>query len=111
MNQPQEEVIKAPTRGQKNKKDPEYSAPKLQNLVSTATLNQMLVLKDIAFKCRNAEYNPKRFAAVIMRMKEPHRTTALIFKTGKMVITGAKSEEDSKNAAKQYEKAIKKVGF
>jgi transcription initiation factor TFIID TATA-box-binding protein len=25
-------------------------------------------------------------------MKEPTRTTALIFKTGKMVITGAKSE-------------------
>jgi transcription initiation factor TFIID TATA-box-binding protein len=52
-----------------------------------------LNLKDIAFKCRNAEYNPKRFAAVIMRMKEPTRTTALIFKTGKMVITGAKSEQ------------------
>lgn len=46
-----------------------------------------------------------------MRMKEPMRTTALIFKTGKMVITGAKSEEDSKNAAKHYAKAISKVGF
>ena len=45
-----------------------------------------------------------------MRMKEPMRTTALIFKTGKMVITGAKSEEDSKNAAKHYAKAISKVG-
>ena len=42
-------------------------------------------------------------------MKEPMRTTALIFKTGKMVITGAKSEEDSKNAAKHYAKAIQKV--
>ena len=46
-----------------------------------------------------------------MRMKEPNRTTALIFKTGKMVITGAKSIEDSRQAAKLYEKAIKKVGF
>jgi len=80
-------------------------------LVSTADLNQTLDLKVIAFKCRNAEYNPKRFAAVIMRMKEPTRTTALIFKTGKMVITGAKSVEDSQNAARLYEKAIKKVGF
>ena len=66
--------------------------PKLQNLVSTANLNCPLDLNEISFKCRNAEYNPKRFAAVIMRMKEPVRTTALIFKTGKMVITGAKSE-------------------
>lgn len=56
-------------------------------------MDKELQLKDIALKCRNAEYNPKRFAAVIMRMKEPMRTTALIFKTGKMVITGAKSED------------------
>lgn len=63
-------------------------------------------MKDIAFKCRNAEYNPRRFAAVIMRIKEPTRTTALIFKTGKMVITGAKSEQNSKDAAKHYAKAI-----
>jgi transcription initiation factor TFIID TATA-box-binding protein len=68
-----------------------------------------LVLKDIALKCRNAEYNPKRFAAVIMRMKDPMRTTALIFKTGKMVITGAKSEQQSELAAHHYAKAIEKV--
>lgn len=45
-----------------------------------------------------------------MRQKQPTRTTALIFKNGKMVITGAKSEHDSKEAAKQYTKAIKGVG-
>ena len=68
-----------------------------------------LDLKSIALKCRNAEYNPKRFAAVIMRMKDPLRTTALIFKTGKMVITGAKSEQQSLDAAKHYAKAVEKV--
>lgn len=31
----------------------------------------------------------QRFAAVIMRIREP-RTTALIFSSGKMVCTGAK---------------------
>ena len=41
--------------------------------------------------CRNAEYNPSRFPAVVMRIREP-KTTALIFAKGKMVITGAKSE-------------------
>lgn len=45
-----------------------------------------------------------------MRLKEPTRTTALIFKNGKMVITGAKSELDSEQAAKQYTKAIRSVG-
>jgi len=43
-----------------------------------------------------------------MRIKEP-KTTALIFKTGKMVITGAKSEELSKDAAKAYTKQIKQA--
>lgn len=66
-------------------------------------------MKQIALKCRNAEYNPRRFAAVIMRMKDPQRTTALIFKTGKMVITGAKSEQQSEDAAKHYARAIEKV--
>jgi transcription initiation factor TFIID TATA-box-binding protein len=41
-----------------------------------------------------------------MRIREPSRTTALIFKTGKMVITGAKSEMLSQEAAKAYAKAI-----
>lgn len=45
-----------------------------------------------------------------MRIREP-KTTALIFSSGKMVCTGAKSEELSKDAAKKYSKAIKKVGF
>ena len=41
----------------------------------------MLELEKIAMNCRNAEYNPKRFAAVIMRLKDP-KTTALVFKSG-----------------------------
>ena len=52
-----------------------------RNVVSTANLNCELELEKIAKKCRNAEYNPKRFAAVIMRLKDP-KTTALIFKSG-----------------------------
>ena len=58
--------------------------------------------------CRNAEYNPKRFAAVIIRIRDP-KTTALIFASGRMVITGAKSEEKSQTAAKLYAKMIRKV--
>ena len=54
-----------------------------------------LDLKKIALKARNAEYNPKRFAAVIIRIRDP-KTTALIFSSGKMVCTGAKDERASK---------------
>lgn len=52
----------------------------------------------------------KRFAAVIMRIRDP-KTTALIFASGKMVVTGAKSEDDSKLAARKYARIIQKLGF
>ncbi|KAG9300248.1 hypothetical protein G9A89_011321 [Geosiphon pyriformis] len=98
--------------------------PILQNIVATVNLDCKLDLKTIALHARNAEYNPKvlphcyaliawttvRFAAVIMRIREP-KTTALIFASGKMVVTGAKSEDDSKLASRKYARIIQKLGF
>uniref|UniRef100_A0A4W3H063 TATA box binding protein n=1 Tax=Callorhinchus milii TaxID=7868 RepID=A0A4W3H063_CALMI len=57
--------------------------PQLQNIVSTVNLGCKLDLKTIALRARNAEYNPK--------VRINPRTTALIFSSGKMVCTGAKS--------------------
>ena len=57
--------------------------PQLQNIVSTVNMGVKLDLKKIALHARNAEFNPKRFAAVIMRIREP-RTTALIFSSGEI---------------------------
>eukprot|EP00088_Acartia_fossae_P070751 TRINITY_DN9556_c0_g1_i1.p1 TRINITY_DN9556_c0_g1~~TRINITY_DN9556_c0_g1_i1.p1 ORF type:complete len:324 (+),score=86.30 TRINITY_DN9556_c0_g1_i1:53-1024(+) len=84
--------------------------PQLQNIVSTVNMGCTLDLKKIALSARNAEYNPRRFAAVIMRIRDP-RTTALIFRSGKMVCTGAKSEEESRLAARKYARIIQKLGF
>eukprot|EP01135_Chromosphaera_perkinsii_P000005 Nk52_evm1s5 gene=Nk52_evmTU1s5 len=92
------------------KRHPSGIVPQLQNIVSTINLGCKLELKSIALRARNAEYNPKRFAAVIMRIREP-KTTALIFASGKMVCTGAKSEEQSRLAARKYARIIQKLGF
>jgi transcription initiation factor TFIID TATA-box-binding protein len=99
-----------------------------RNIVATVNLDCRLDLKTIALHARNAEYNPKvghtsrpyfipapmltqqRFAAVIMRIRDP-KTTALIFASGKMVVTGAKSEDDSKLASRKYARIIQKLGF
>ena len=43
-----------------------------------------------------------------MRLQKP-KTTALIFRSGKMVITGAKSEQDCFLAARKYAKIIDKI--
>lgn len=45
-----------------------------------------------------------------MKIRNP-KTTALIFSSGKMVCTGAKSEDASKKASKKYAKTIKNMGF
>lgn len=88
----------------------EGMVPTLQNIVATVNLDCRLDLKTIALHARNAEYNPKRFAAVIMRIRDP-KTTALIFASGKMVVTGAKSEDDSRLASRKYARIIQKLGF
>eukprot|EP00005_Dracoamoeba_jomungandri_P001779 CAMPEP_0174256140 /NCGR_PEP_ID=MMETSP0439-20130205/5393_1 /TAXON_ID=0 /ORGANISM="Stereomyxa ramosa, Strain Chinc5" /LENGTH=223 /DNA_ID=CAMNT_0015338611 /DNA_START=19 /DNA_END=690 /DNA_ORIENTATION=- len=84
--------------------------PTLQNVVATVNLSTPLDLKKIALHARNAEYNPKRFAAVIMRIRDP-KTTALIFASGKMVVAGAKSEEASRLASRKYARIVQKLDF
>lgn len=84
--------------------------PQIQNIVATCTLGCRLGLTHLAQHVRNAEYAPNRFAAVVVRIREP-RTTALIFATGRMVITGAKSEDDAKLAARKNARIIQKQGY
>lgn len=78
--------------------------------MATFSLGAELDLRRIAQNARNSEYNPRRFAACIMRIREP-KTTALIFKSGKVVCTGAKSEEICQTSSKLYAKAIQKIGY
>merc|ERR1719513_339855 len=82
----------------------------IQNVVSTFNLGCKLDLKKIATQARNAEYNPKRFSAVIMRIRNP-KSTALIFSSGKVNVTGARSEQQSLVAARKYARIIQRLGF
>ena len=81
---------------------------RIQNMTATANLGVRLDLKKIALRCRNTEYNPKRFAAVIMRLMEP-KATGLIFASGKLVVTGVKSGHNAALAAKTFAYIIEKV--
>jgi transcription initiation factor TFIID TATA-box-binding protein len=45
-----------------------------------------------------------------MRIRDP-KTTALIFASGKMVVTGAKSEDNSRLASRKYARIVQKLGF
>ncbi|EEF31961.1 TATA-box-binding protein [Ricinus communis] len=84
--------------------------PVLQNIASTVNLDCKLDLKRIALHSLNSEYDPKRFSAVTMRIRHP-QTTALIFASGRVVCTGAKTEEDSKLAMRKFARIVQKLGF
>jgi len=84
--------------------------PKIQNVVSSVNLGVKLDLRKIVQSAKNAEYNPKRFVALVMRLREP-RTTALVFSSGKIVCIGAKSEDEARLASRKYARIIQKIGF
>lgn len=82
----------------------------LQNCVATVSLGCELNLSLINSRTRNSEYNPSRFHGVIMRIREP-RTTSLVFRSGKLVVTGARNEADALLATKKFARIIQKLNF
>lgn len=87
-----------------------HSTVQLQNCVATVDLGCELELARINARTRNSEYNPARFHGVVMRLREP-RTTALIFRTGKIVCTGARNEAEALLAGKKFARIIQKLNF
>ncbi len=80
------------------------------NVVASVTLNQKFNLLDIVKNFRNVEYNPKRFPGLVFRLKRP-KTAILIFSTGKMVCTGAKSEKMARRAVHKVVRELKNGGI
>ena len=83
---------------------------KINNIVALVNSGCKLNLKHIGLLCKNSEYNPKRFNALIMRSVKP-KAVALIFDSGKIIVTGATTEEDSRAAARKIIKILRNCGF
>ncbi|KAL1139432.1 hypothetical protein AAG570_006416, partial [Ranatra chinensis] len=81
-----------------------------RNVVCTLNVDCPLDLAKINFRTRNSEYNPKRFCGVVMRLREP-RATALIFSSGKIVVTGARHEQNAVLACRKFARILQKIGF
>jgi transcription initiation factor TFIID TATA-box-binding protein len=78
----------------------------IQNVVATATLHQSLDLVSIMKVFLNVDYNPKRFPGLIYRLTEP-KVVMLVFNSGKVVITGARSGEEAQEAAEKLRASLK----
>ena len=86
------------------------SAPykiEIQNVVASASLHHDIPLEKVTITLPNTEYNPEQFPGLVLRLAKGK--TALIFSSGKIVCTGAKSEAEVKETVKMIIKELKKV--
>jgi len=83
---------------------------RIQNVVASATLNQKVDLNAVVKSYPGVEYRPEQFPGLVFRLKRP-KTATLIFNSGKMVCTGAKSEKEARRAVMTVIKELKKGGI
>jgi len=83
---------------------------RIENVVTSATLNQRIDLNAVVKGYPGVEYRPEQFPGLVFRLKRP-KTATLIFNSGKMVCTGAKSEKESKRAVMKVVRELKKSGI
>jgi len=82
----------------------------IENVVASATLKQRVDLNAVVKGYPGVEYRPEQFPGLVFRLKRP-KTATLIFNSGKMVCTGAKSEKEARRAVMKVIKELKKSGI
>ncbi|MEM5801473.1 MAG: TATA-box-binding protein [Candidatus Aenigmatarchaeota archaeon] len=83
---------------------------KIENIVASASLGVRVPLEKMIKHLEGTEYEPEQFPGLVYRVKEPKAAT-LIFSSGKVVCTGARSIEDVKRVIKKVIDAIKSAGL
>ncbi|MBN1156699.1 TATA-box-binding protein [Candidatus Woesearchaeota archaeon] len=93
------------------KKEPKKEAKRdiqVVNIVVSASLEHDIPLEKMAATLSNTEYNPEQFPGLVIRIKEP-KTSALIFSSGKIVCTGARSMDKVEESIKKIIKSLEKI--
>ena len=83
---------------------------KIENVVASASLNVPIKLEKLVSNLDNVEYEPEQFPGLVLRLKDP-KAAALIFSSGKVVCTGAKSPKDSKLVISKIVTKMNKIGI
>src|SRR3989338_703909 len=80
------------------------------NIVVSTSLEHDIPLEKMAATLANTEYNPEQFPGLVIRIKDP-KTSALIFSSGKVVCTGARTLDKVEESIKQIIKSLEKIGI
>lgn len=81
----------------------------IQNIVASANLGFMVNLDTLVTECTSTEYEPEQFPGLVFRLDEP-KTVMLIFRSGSIIITGAKTQKDANTAAEKTQEMVKECG-
>lgn len=95
---------------QKQKKKEGKRELTVVNIVVSTSLEHDIPLEKMAATLSNTEYNPEQFPGLVIRIKEP-KTSALIFSSGKIVCTGARSMDKVEESIKKIIKSLEKIGI
>ncbi len=82
---------------------------KIENVVASTGIGQEINLKAVTLALEGADYDPEQFPGLVYRTKDP-KTAALIFRSGKIVCTGAKSIEDVYKGLDKVFDSLRKIG-
>jgi len=80
------------------------------NIVVTASLGHQIPLEKMAASFSGAEYNPEVFPGLVYKIKEP-ATSILVFRSGRIVCTGAKTRDKVKESVNKLIKDLKKISI
>lgn len=83
---------------------------KIVNIVVSTSLEHDIPLEKMAATLSNTEYNPEQFPGLVIRIKEP-KTSALIFSSGKVVCTGARTMKEVAESLKKIIKSLEKINI
>ncbi len=83
---------------------------RIVNIVVSTALEKDIPLEKMAATLPNTEYNPEQFPGLVLRIKEP-KTSALIFSSGKVVCTGARTMEEVDLSILSIIKSLKKMNI
>jgi transcription initiation factor TFIID TATA-box-binding protein len=81
---------------------------KIENIVASASLMIRIPLEKIVEHLEGTEYEPEQFPGLVYRMKDP-KAAALIFSSGKIVCTGARSIEEVRKVIRKVVRMIKSI--
>ncbi|MBW6451723.1 MAG: TATA-box-binding protein [DPANN group archaeon] len=79
------------------------------NIVASGNLKSHLELNTIVFKLSDCEYEPEQFPGVVHRIFDP-KVVFLIFSSGKIVITGARSIEQVVAGVEKLKEELRELG-